>query len=240
MAGAGGSTINNAIPGDSDFAKQEAGGGPTVDTGSANKYTLNTKDLMKNPNNNKAKNRARDNTNGQKSTVFTASFSCVGFTDMEGKTCVDIKNVGTMGSGVWYIKSLTVSWAATGQASSTVSLVSGLEAGGQSAGKTEDQPMVCYGETSNKRGDLYMGPRKIDGAVTETFDFWKDNYSKSFSYVIDMHNNKGGARGTHGTEVNLQNPKEMTSTSHTSGDTKAKNDSKNAITDLLSWKEPAK
>ncbi len=149
-----------------------------------------------NPKGNNDKNRMKNANQRAKGQEVTAKIQLRGCPIFKSKRCVTILNVGSEGSGKWYIKNATHSWSSKGGYTTQAQLLKG----------DGPQPNVFYADMY-KKDTIYAGPRKTGDKPEDTFFFGDGGYITKFEWTQDTQSNRGSSQNAGGKTVDPKKPK---------------------------------
>ena len=137
--------------------------------------------------------RARQANNGRDAAgdPVTANLTVLGYPKLRAKKCIAVANVGQKYSGKWYAKNVKNAWRPGSGYRSVGLLIRGGVGKGEAGGAA---PMVRYAEIE-KKGKMYVGPRKLDGEVQATFTYGDGTYVFEFEPCVRPQTNRGGGEG---------------------------------------------
>lgn len=133
-------------------------------------------------------NRCNNNANSAAGEQARGSIELRGYPPLKAKGCVDILGVGSRFSGKWYVKEAEHSWdKGSGYKTSGALIRGGSGKGGAGGGA----PNVQYADIWN-RGQIYVGPRKLDGESQAQFTWGRDEYFVDYEFEDAEQSQRGG------------------------------------------------
>jgi phage protein D len=139
------------------------------------------------------KNRGGNHENSHASEPVTGTLRLKGYPTLKAKSNVTVVDFGGKASGTYYVKKAQHEWQIGGNFVTVASLVRGGSGKGGAGG---DPPTVMYADVW-KKGELYFGPRKMDGGSQGTFRRG-DGYVIDFEYHLKPQKDRHGGEGSEG------------------------------------------
>ena len=144
------------------------------------------------------KNKLTNTNNRAKSNTITADMRLRGYPLLKAKQNVDIQGVGSFASGSWYVQTVNHSWDKnSGYVTHATMIRGGL---GKEGGKSTPPAAVVYADIY-KKDSIYAGLRKVDGGAQATFTFGDGTYLKSFTWTVNIQDNRNSGNSVQGKTV---------------------------------------
>ncbi len=146
------------------------------------------------------KNRGGNHCNQHGNEPITGSLRLKGYPTLKAKGNVTMVGYGSKASGTYYVKKVKHDWSLSGGFLSNADLVRGGTGKGGAGG---NPPLVMYADIW-KKGEMYYGPRKMEGAAQATFTKDDGKHVIEFSFHLKPQLNRHGGEGSEGEGIDLR------------------------------------
>jgi phage protein D len=147
------------------------------------------------------RHRGTNHSNQHKNEPITGTLELKGYPTLRAKANVAILGVGPKASGTYYVKKAKHQWSvSTGFRTSNADLI---RAGSGKGDAGTEPPIVMYADIWNK-GEIYLGPRKMDGPPQATFVYGEGKDLIKFTYHLAPQLNRHAGEGSEGAGIDLR------------------------------------
>jgi phage protein D len=168
------------------------------------------------------KHRGTNHSNQNKNEPITGTLQLKGYPTLRAKGNVAVQGFGSKASGTYYVKKVKHSWGASKGFLSDADLVRGGSGKGDAGG---DPPIVMYADIW-KKGEIYLGPRKMDGQPQATFTYGDAKHLIEFTYHLKPQLNRHAGEGSEGEGLDLRDKGEAYKAEYEKGKQAAEQESK--------------